>query len=72
MALTIKNEHFYDTVKDKVIDVHAKQTRAGRWQYRAGRGGKVIASGMAPAEFARSFWYRDDFQEALDNAHTAD
>lgn len=67
MALTIKNDHFHDTLKDTPLSVHAKQTRAGRWQYRAGEGGKIIASGMSPAEFAESFWYRDDFQETLDD-----
>lgn len=67
MALTIKDNYFFDTTKDRVIDVYAKQTRAGRWQYRAGKNGHMLASGMAPAEFAKSFWYRDDFQETLDD-----
>lgn len=67
MALTIKDDHFYDTVKDTPLSVHAKQNRAGRWQFRIGDSkGKMIASGMTPAEFARTFWYRDDFTETIE------
>lgn len=64
MALTIRNEYFYDTVKDRPLGVFAGKTSAGRWQFRMGDAkGKVLASGMAPAEFARIFWYRDDFED---------
>lgn len=68
MAITIRNDEFYNLDKDKPMGVHAKQNRAGRWQFRIGDSkGKMIASGMTPAEFARSFWFRDDFQETPDN-----
>ena len=64
MALTIKDNHFYDTEKDRALSVHAKQTRAGRWQFRTGDAkGKLIASGVTPAQFAKQFWFRDDFTE---------
>ena len=47
---------------DKPLSVFAKQNRAGRWQFRMeSHKGKLIASGMTPAQFAKSFWYRDDF-----------
>lgn len=36
----------------------------GRWQYRMGplKGDALLASGMEPAAFVKSFWYRDDFE----------
>ncbi len=64
MALTIKDNYFHDTAKNRALSVHAKQNRAGRWQFRMGDAkGKMLASGITPAEFAKSFWYRDDFAE---------
>lgn len=65
MAITIRSHEFYNLDKDKPMGIHAKQNRAGRWQFRMGDAkGKLIASGITPAEFARTFWYRDDFEEA--------
>ena len=65
MAITIRDNEFYNLDKDTPMGVHAKQSRAGRWQFRMSDAkGKMVASGMAPAEFARTFWLRDDFEEA--------
>lgn len=67
MALTIRNDEFYNLDKDKPMDIHAKQNRAGRWQFRVGDSkGKMIASGITPVEFARTFWYRDDYAETIE------
>lgn len=64
MALTIKNNYFHDTVKDRPLSVHAKQTRAGRWQYRMNDAkGRLIGSGIPPAQFAKQFWFRNDYTE---------
>ena len=66
MAITIKDNYFHDTSKDRALSVYANQNRAGRWQFRMGDAkGKVIASGITPAEFAKSFWFRDDFTEGV-------
>lgn len=40
--------------------VFAKKAR-GRWQYRT-ESGNLLASGMEPAAFVKSFWMRDDFE----------
>lgn len=40
-----------------VLPVIAKRNR-GRWQYRT-ESGKIIASGMTPAQFAQEFWFAD-------------
>jgi len=50
---------FTDGVKS--FGIFAKK-RGKRWQYRDSEG-KLYASGMTPAAFAMSFWYRDDWQE---------
>lgn len=64
MALTIKNNYFIDTTKNRALSVYAKQNRAGRWQFRMGDAkGKIIASGITPAQFVKQFWFRDDFTE---------
>lgn len=55
MATTIRNDEFYNLDKDQPMGIHAKQNRAGRWQFRVGDSkGKMIASGMTPAEFAHN------------------
>jgi len=62
VAITIRNDEFYNLDKDKPMGVHVKKNRAGRWQFRMNDAkGKMIASGITPEEFARTFWYRDDF-----------
>ena len=61
MMLTIKDGHFFDLKKNQPLSVSAKHVR-GRWQYRM-ESGKLIASGVSPSEFARTFWHRDDFME---------
>ena len=67
MAITIRDNEFYNLDKDKPMGIHAKQNRAGRWQFRMGDSkGKMIASGMTPAEFARTFWHRDDYTETIE------
>jgi hypothetical protein len=43
--------------------VFAKKAR-GRWQYRT-ESGNLLASGMEPAAFVKSFWMRDDFEGGL-------
>ena len=48
------------TLEGKALGVFAAQTKSGRWQYRS-ESGKIIASGMTPAQFVKAFWYRDDF-----------
>ena len=64
MALTIKDNYFHDTEKDRPLSVHAKQTRAGRWQYRMDDAkGRLIASGISPATFVKQFWFRNDYTE---------
>ena len=52
---TFDGERFTLIRTGKVSDVIAKQTKAGRWQYRVN--GKIIASGMSPAKFVQEFWY---------------
>ena len=65
MALTIKDNYFHDTEKDRPLSVHAKQNRAGRWQFRMNDAkGKLIASGVTPAQFAKQFWFRNDYTES--------
>ena len=65
MALTIKDNYFHDTEKDQPLSVHAKQTRAGRWQYRIGDAkGPLVASGITPATFVKQFWFRNDYTES--------
>ena len=62
MILNSEGE-FVNVAKGRGTGVYASQTRAGRWQYRSGKGGRIIASGMPPAQFVREFWMRDDFKE---------
>lgn len=53
-------------------NVYAKRTPRGRWQYRMGgttAKHDLLASGMTPAAFVRSFWMRDDYIETPE--HTA-
>lgn len=38
-----------------VMPVVARKTR-GRWQYRT-ESGRILASGMTPAQFAQEFWF---------------
>lgn len=40
-----------------ILPVTATRKR-GRWQYRT-ESGKIIASGMTPAQFAQEFWFAD-------------
>lgn len=44
--------------------VYATKTPKGRWQFRMGslKSDTLLASGITPAQFVKSFWYRDDFQ----------
>lgn len=64
MSLTLKDNYFYDTNKNRALSVYAKQTRAGRWQFRMEDAkGKILASGITPAQFVKQFWFRDDFTE---------
>ena len=52
---------FVNTAKDTVTGIHASKKK-NRWQYRmGGKSGKLVASGMEPAEFVKQFWFRDDF-----------
>lgn len=64
MAITLTAQgQFFNTEKGREMSIFAKQTKGGRWQYRMGsHTGKVIASGMAPGAFVKSFWMRDDFE----------
>lgn len=55
-----KNGEFWNTAKGKSTGVFAKKNR-GRWQYRL-ESGKILASGMQPAEFVKQFWFQDDLQ----------
>lgn len=50
---------------DCALGVWAKQNSKGRWFYRIGPSWNdtLVASGLAPAKFAKSFWFRDDFEE---------
>lgn len=52
---------FWNIAKNAGTGVYATQKR-GRWQYRTASG-NLLASGMAPAAFVKSFWYRNDFQD---------
>lgn len=64
MAITLSVEgQFFNTEKDREMGIFAKQTKGGRWQYRMDslKGG-LVASGMEPAAFVKSYWMRDDFQ----------
>lgn len=54
---------FINLAKGRGTGVYAAKKR-GRWQYRSGQGGPILASGMEPREFVRQFWLRDDFTEA--------
>lgn len=53
---------FVNIAKGRGTGVFATKNRAGRWQYRMGVVGKIIAPGMPPAAFVKDFWMRDDFQ----------
>ena len=54
---TFDGTHFSNS-KGLITSIHAKQTKAGRWQYRMDDAkGKLIASGVSPAEFVKQFWY---------------
>lgn len=60
----INDKGFFESDKAET-SVYAMRARGGRWQYRAGGPkGHLIASGMEPAAFVKSFWYRDDYREA--------
>lgn len=61
--MRINDKGYFESDKG-ATGVYAKRTR-GRWQYRMnGPKGTILASGMSPAEFVRSFWHRDDYQES--------
>ena len=53
---TFDGTHFHNT-RGIITSVYAKQTRAGRWQYRDTQTNKVIASGVTPAAFVASYWF---------------
>jgi hypothetical protein len=46
----------------KKLGVVATQ-KGKRWQFRDAATNNLIASGMTPAQFAKDFWYREDFTE---------
>lgn len=58
--MKINADGFFESAKG-VTGVHAAKVR-GRWQYRAGKGGDLLASGMEPVAFMKSFWFREDFE----------
>lgn len=61
MRLTDTGE-FYNIAKERGTGVYATK-KGSRWQYRSGDPkGKLVASGMTPASFVKSFWMRDDFE----------
>lgn len=46
----------------KVLGVHARQSKAGRWRFYDGSG-KVIASGISPKQFVKEFWFAELIEE---------
>lgn len=48
----------------KTLSVIAKQTKAGRWQYRHVSDKKLIASGMTPRQFAKEFWFTELIEDS--------
>lgn len=59
--MKINDEGFFESAKG-ATGVHVKRVK-GRWQYRSGGPkGHLLASGMAPGEFCKSFWFRDDYE----------
>jgi hypothetical protein len=64
MAITLTEDgQFFNTAKGSTLSIFAKQTKAGRWQYRMGsHKGDLVAAGMSPAAFVKRFWMRDDFE----------
>lgn len=61
MALTLDTHGQFITTEGKTLGIVARQTKAGRWQYRNADNGNLYASGMTPDKFALDFWYREDF-----------
>lgn len=54
--MTFDGTHFHNNGKQ--LGIVAKQTRAGRWQYRDTTG-KLVASGVDPRTFAKQFWFAE-------------
>ena len=52
------NGQFYNVTKQRYTGITAKKTR-GRWQYRDAETGKLYASGITPAQFAKEFWFTE-------------
>lgn len=57
--MKLNNRNEFESTKG-ATGVFAKKVR-GRWQYRT-ESGALLASGMEPAQFVKSFWMRDDFE----------
>lgn len=64
LYLTADNQ-FASDKRPEGLGVYATQVR-GRWQFRTGpaKTDSLLASGGTPAQFAKRFWYRDDFTES--------
>ena len=65
-GLTLDNAGQFVTVEGKQLGIfaHKKVSRGrARYQYRDASGA-LYASGMGPGEFVKSFWFRDDFDQA--------
>lgn len=55
--MTFDGTHFHKADGTQ-LGITAKQTRAGRWQYRD-TAGKLVASGIVPRTFAKQFWFAE-------------
>lgn len=44
------------------IDNVKVSRKGGRYSYHAAQSGRLLASGMDPRDFARSFWYATDVE----------
>ena len=50
-------ERFTNIGTGRISEIHASQKR-GRWYFRYGdQNGKLLASGVTPAEFVQDFWF---------------
>lgn len=46
----------FTTAAGVELKVQAGLEKGGRWHYRSMTTGALLASGLTPAQFARSFW----------------
>lgn len=60
MKLDTNNQ--FVTLEGKALGVYVHRAKNGRYRYRM-QNGTILASGMPPTGFVKSFWGRDDFIE---------